>query len=144
MKVSIFKSLDSYESKAVGLEEVMRLIRYDQSVEQKQALYHNLAYTVSKQKAKEQVKEHMMPAFSVGVLFKGYGRRVTDIAQATGLAMCDLDHVERGKMDDVRCKIIADPHTLICYQTISSEGLRAIFRFVRQEGSQLLHINGEA
>ena len=68
MKVSIFKSLDSYESKAVGLEEVMRWIRYDQSVEQKQALYHNLAYTVSKQKAKEQVKEHMMPAFSVGVL----------------------------------------------------------------------------
>jgi hypothetical protein len=38
MKVSIFKSLDSYESKAVGLEEVMRWIRYDQSVEQKQAL----------------------------------------------------------------------------------------------------------
>ncbi len=144
MKVSIFKSLDSYESKAVGLEEVMRLIRYDQSVEQKQALYHNLAYTVSKQKAKEQVKEHMMPAFSVGVLFKGYGRRVTDIALATGLAMCDLDHIERGKMDDVRCKIIADPHTLICYTTIGREGLRAIYRFVRQEGSQLLHINCEA
>ena len=105
IRVSIFKSLDSYESKAVGLEEVMWWIIHDQSVEQKQALYHNLAYTVSKQKAKEQVKEHMMPAFSVGVLFKGYGRRVTDIALATGLAMCDMDHIERCKMDDVRCKM---------------------------------------
>ena len=144
IRVSIFKSLDSYESKAVGLEEVMRYIIHDQSVEQKQALYHNLAYTVSKQKAKEQVKEHMMPAFSVGVLFKGCGRRVTDIAQATGLAMCDIDHVERGLMADVRRLICSDPHTLICYTTIGGEGLRAIFCFVRQEGSQLLHINCEA
>jgi len=151
IRVSIFKSLDSYESKAVRLEEVMWWIRYEKSVEQKQELYHNLAYTVSKQKAKEQVKEHMMPAFSVGVLFKGYGRRVTDIAQATGLAMCDMDHVERSmmadgrsKMEDVRRKICRDPHTLICYQTISGEGLRVIYRFVRQEGDQLLHINCEA
>ena len=74
---------------------------------------------MSKQKAKEQVKEHMMPAFSVGVLFKGCGRRVTDIAQATGLALCDIDDIEPIQMDSVRSKICQDPHTLICYKTIS-------------------------
>ena len=93
IRVSIFKSLDSYESRAVLLEEIMWWIRHEQSVKQKQELYHHLVYAVSKQKAKEQVKEHMMPAFSVGVLFKGCGRRVTDIAQATGLALCDIDDI---------------------------------------------------
>lgn len=144
IRVSIFKSLDSYESKAVLLEEVMWWIRDDLSVKQKQELYHNLAYTVGKQKAKEQVKEHTMPAFSVGVLFKGCGRRITDIAQATGLALCDIDNVERWQMDDVRRIICLDPHTLICYQTISKGGFRIIYRFVRLENGQPLHINCEA
>lgn len=144
IRVSIFKSLDSYESRAVQLEEIMWWIRHEQSVKQKQELYHHLVYAVSKQKAKEQVKEHMMPAFSVGVLFKGSGRRVTDIAQATGLALCDIDDIEPDKMDDVRSKICQDPHTLIFYKTIGERGCRIIFRFVREENGQLLHINCEA
>ena len=144
IRVSIFKSLDSYESRAVSLEEVMWWIRHEQSVKQKQELYHHLVYAVSKQKAKEQVKEHMMPAFSVGVLFKGCGRRVTDIAQATGLALCDIDDIEPSQMDSVRSKICQDPHTLIFYKTIGERGCRIIFRFVREENGQLLHINCEA
>lgn len=144
IRVSVFKSLDSYESRAVSLEEIVWWIRHEQSVKQKQELYHNLIYTVGKQMAKKQVKEHMMPAFSVGVLFKGLGRSVTDIAQATGLALCDIDDIEPGKMEDAKAKICADPHTLICYETIGKKGLRAIFRFVRMEGDLLLHINCEA
>ena len=144
LRVSIFKSLVSYESKAIRLEDIMWWIRHDESVKQKQETYHNLCYTVSKQKAKEQVKEHMMPAFSVGVLFKGCGRNVTDIAQATGLALCDIDGVDETKIDNLKSTIISDPHTLICYKTISTKGLRVIYRFVRQEGNQLLHINCEA
>ena len=144
IRVSIFKSLDSYESRAVLLEEIMWWIRHEQSVKQKQELYHHLVYAVSKQKAKEQVKEHMMPAFSVGVLFKGCGRRVTDIAQTTGLALCDIDDIEPSQMDSVRNKICQDPHTLIFYETISHKGFRTIFRFVREENGQPLHINCEA
>ena len=144
IRVSIFKSLDSYESRAVLLEEIMWWIRHEQSVKQKHELYHHLVYAVSKQKAKEQVKEHMMPAFSVGVLFKGCGRRVTDIAQATGLALCDIDDIEPSQMDSVRSKICQDPHTLIFYKTIGERGCRIIFRFVREENGQLLHINCEA
>ena len=144
IRVSIFKSLNSYESKAVLLEEVMWWIRQELSVKQKQELYHNVAYTVGKQKAKEQVKERMMPAFSVGVLFKGCGRSVTDIAQATGLALCDIDDIEQCQVDEVKKKVCLDPHTLICYETIGKRGLRIIFRFVREENGQPLHINCEA
>ena len=144
IRVSIFKSLDSYESKAVSLDEVMWWIRHDQSVKQKQEVYHNLVYTVSKQKAKEQIKEHAMPAFSVGVLFKGLGRRVTDIAQATGLALCDIDEIDESAVKVAKAEVCQDPHTLICYETIGKKGLRVIFRFVRLEGDQLLHINCEA
>ena len=144
IRVSIFKSLDSYESKAVSLDEVMWWIRHDQSVKQKQEVYHNLVYTVSKQKAKEQIKEHAMPAFSVGVLFKGLGRRVTDIAQATGLALCDIDEIDEKSVKSAKAEVCQDPHTLICYETIGRKGLRVVFRFVRLEGDQLLHINCEA
>ena len=144
MRVSIFKSLNSYESKAVLLDEVMWWIRHEQSVKQKQELYHNLVYNVGKQKADEQVKERMMPAFSVGVLFKGCGRSVTDIAYATGMAMCDIDKIGEEAVERVKQAVSQDPHTLICYRTISKKGVRIIYKFVRQEGDQLLHINCEA
>lgn len=145
LRVSIFKCLDSYESRAVSLDEVVWWIGCDNSVRQKQELYLNMVRTVSKQVAKKQVKEQMMPAFSVGVLFGGYGRKATDIVQATGLAMCDIDNLDEETVDGIKLKVCQDPHTIICYKTISRRGVRAIFSFRRvQDDGQLLHINCEA
>ena len=142
LKFSLFGSLKGTESKAVSVDEIIRLIKHDDSVAQKTDLYRQMAQNVSRETAKKEIKEKVMPAFSVGVVFKSYGRKLSDVEHATGLALCDLDKIDdvRCKMDDVRARICQDPHTFLCYRTISGEGFRILYRFVR-EGNR--HLNCE-
>ena len=134
VKFCVFGSLRGTESKVVSVDEVIRLIKYDDSVAKKTDLYRQMAQNVSRETAKKEVKEKSMPAFSVGVVFKRTGRQLPDVEYATGFALCDIDHIDdgRGKVDDVRKTICQDPHTFLCYRTISGEGLRVIYRFVRE------------
>jgi predicted P-loop ATPase len=135
IKISIFKDLQSYESKAVDLNTVLWWIKNDQSVIQKTGLYRNLAKTITREEANKKVKNSIMPAFSVAVLFNGLGKQTTHVTRITGLSICDIDHVEPSKMDDVRSKIFADPHTVLAYTTISGEGFRVIFCYADEQSS---------
>ena len=144
-KLSLFQCLTSVPSKAVGLEEVVRLIRYDNGVTAKTENYRRMASVLGKEKADEEVKKKLVPAFSVGVLFDGNGRGAANVLGFTGLALCDIDHIasEEGKVnseqfatavDEAFEKATADPHALMVYRTISGDGLRIIYRYVRDEG----------
>ena len=135
IKLSIFKDLQSYESKAVGLDTVLWWIKSDLSVQQKTELYRNLAKTITREEANKKVKNSIMPAFSVAVVFNGMGKQTTHATRVTGLSICDIDHVESSKMDEVRSKIRADPHTVLAYTTVSGEGFRVIFCYVDEQGS---------
>lgn len=136
LRVSIFKDLQSYESKPVTLEEVLYWIKNDQSVKNKTDLYRNLTKTISREEANKKVKDSIMPAFSVAVLFNGSGKQTTHVTRITGLSICDIDHIDPGKMEEVKSKIIADPHTLLFYETISGEGGRVIFAYCDADGNQ--------
>ena len=144
-KLSLFQCLTSVPSKAVGLEEVVRLIRYDNGVTAKTENYRRMASVLGKEKADEEVKRKMVPACSIGVLFDGNGRGAANVLGFTGLALCDIDHVSgdgqevRGERNDQALnesfeKATADPHALMVYRTISGDGLRIIYRYVRDEG----------
>ena len=144
-KLSLFQCLTSVPSKAVGLEEVVRLIRYDNGVTAKTENYRRMASVLGKEKADEEVKKKLVPAFSVGAVFDGNGRGAANVLGFTGLALCDIDHVSgegqevRGERNDQALnesfeKATADPHALMVYRTISGDGLRIIYRYVRDEG----------
>ena len=148
LKFSLFGSLKGTESKVVSVDEIIRLIKHDDSVAQKTDLYRQMAQNVSRETAKKEIKEKVMPAFSVGVVFKSYGRKLSDVEYATGLALCDLDKTPSNspclggeqEREEVRRRICQDPHTFLCYRTISGEGFRILYRFVR-EGNR--HLNCE-
>ena len=91
VKFCVFGSLRGTESKLVGVDEIIRLIKYDDSVAKKTELYRQMARSVSRDTAKKEVKEKSMPAFSVGVVFKPAGRQLPDVEYATGFALCDID-----------------------------------------------------
>ena len=69
----------------------------------------------------------MMPAFSVAVLFNGNGKQLAHVTTMTGLVICDIDHVDRTLMDEVRRKLMEDSHVLLLYKTISGEEFRIIY-----------------
>ena len=148
-KLSLYQCLTSSPSRAVGMEEIVRLIRYDNDVRYKTESYRKMASVLGKEKADEEVKRKMVPACSIGVLFDGNGRSAANILGFTGLALCDIDSLTpspspRGEggdysvVDEAFLKAKADPHTLIVYRTISGKGLRIIYRYTREAAEDSL------
>ena len=64
LKLSVFSTLQSYESKPLSLDTILWWIRQDKSVAEKTELYRNMARTITPDEAKKKVKEAMMPAFT--------------------------------------------------------------------------------
>ena len=95
-KLSLYQCLTSSPSRAVGMEEIVRLIRYDNDVRYKTESYRKMASVLGKEKADEEVKRKMVPACSIGVLFDGNGRNAANILGFTGLALCDIDSLTPG------------------------------------------------
>ena len=93
-KVSLFQNLQSTPSRAVGLEEVVRLVRYDKDVEGKTDSYRKMMAVLGKDKADDEVKKKKMAACSIGVLFDGNGRGAANVLCFTGLALCDIDGLQ--------------------------------------------------
>ena len=159
-KLSLYQCLTSSPSRAVGMEEIVRLIRYDNDVRYKTESYRKMASVLGKEKADEEVKRKMVPACSIGVLFDGNGRNAANILGFTGLALCDIDSLVNEELrmkneesqdrrseggsqfataiETVRQKINADPHTLLCYVTIGGNGFRIIYRYTREAAEDSL------
>ena len=159
-KLSLYQCLTSSPSRAVGMEEIVRLIRYDNDVRYKTESYRKMASVLGKEKADEEVKRKMVPACSIGVLFDGNGRNAANILGFTGLALCDIDSLVNEELrmkneesqdrrseggsqfstaiETVRRKINADPHTLLCYVTIGGNGFRIIYRYTREAAEDSL------
>ena len=129
-RVSLFQNLLAVVSVTAVMDEVLRLVRWDSSVESKTVAYRKMMAVLGKAKADEELKQKSLPAISVGVLFDGNGRKAAHILAFTGLALVDLDHVEN--VDDVFEQVKRDPHTLMVYRTVSGEGLRILYRYQRE------------
>ena len=121
LKLSVFANLQSYNSKAVGMDEIVRMVRHDIIVKNKTLGYRAMAKTISKAEANKNIKEKIVEAFSVAVLFNGTGKKPEHVVGFTGLAMCDLDEV--ADVEQARRLITSDPHTLLFYESISKKGL---------------------
>lgn len=61
----------------------------------------------------------------------------------TGLAMVDVDHVSSQEgggsqpLETLFGRLCGDPHTLLCYRTISGDGIRVVFRYELDDGYDL-------
>lgn len=108
-KVSLFQNLRAVSSKAIDLEEVVRLIQYDLDVTEKTEAYRQMKRILGKPKADEEVKEQRMPAVSVAVLFDGIGRKAPHVLGVTGLALCDVDGLATA-VDEAFERAKGDPH----------------------------------
>ncbi len=103
-----------------SLEAVVKMIREDGSIK---------ALTESYRMTKDMALKEASPLFGVAAVFRN-GKRKEDICQLTGLSLVDVDHVAaKGGVDSLKLKVERDPHTLVCYRTISGEGLRILFRY---------------
>lgn len=120
MELSYFENYSSRLPVSSTLEEVVELIRSNERI---RALTDG--YRVSGDKALKEAS----PLFGAAAIFSG-GKKAGDITSLTGLSLVDIDHVAaKGGVESLKMKVEKEPHTLLCYKTISGDGLRILFRY---------------
>ena len=141
MNVSIFHDMTCKLPLPGLLEGVANLIRTDEKL---------AVFTRSYRQTGSKTFKNESQLFAVPCLFEG-GKGRSNIRQLTGMSLVDIDHAigseeRRGKSEEsisdgewkafvakelniLKRKAIADPHTLLCYITMSGNGLRVIFTY---------------
>ena len=129
MKVSIFHDMTCKLPLPGLLEGVANLIRTDEKL---------AVFTRSYRQTGSKTFKNESQLFAVPCLFEG-GKGRSNIRQLTGMSLVDFDHVfptdgtadkaDTTALHELKAKIIADPHTLMSYITMSGNGLRIIFTY---------------
>ena len=129
MNVSIFHDMTCKLPLPGLLEGVANIIRTDEKL---------AVFTRSYRQTGSKTFKNESQLFSVACLFEG-GKGRSNIRQLTGLSLVDFDHVSptdgtdntdnSNALHELKAKIIADPHTLMSYITMSGNGLRVIFTY---------------
>lgn len=111
------------------LEGVANIIRTDEKL---------AVFTRSYRQTGSKTFKNESQLFAVPCLFEG-GKGRSNIRQLTGMSLVDFDHVSptdgtddtdySNALHELKAKIIADPHTLMSYITMSGNGLRVIFTY---------------
>ena len=137
MDVSVFRNFWDKEPRSSTLEAMVETIRSDERTRELTAGYRRQRLDALK-------NESML--FAVPCIFEG-GKAQKHVVRLTGMSMVDFDHVsltpgpspkgEGSYYIGLKQKIIEDPHTLLCYTTISGEGLRVLYRYELDDGFEL-------
>ena len=123
--VSSFENFTSKRPVSLTLDAIANFMRCDQRLESLTKAY--------RQTGSKHIKMET-PLFAVACFFDG-GKGKENIKGLTGLSMVDFDHISpsgpltEDELSALRNKIAGDPHTVMCYTTISGNGLRIIFRY---------------
>ena len=129
MNASIFHDMTCKLPLPGLLEGVANLIRTDEKL---------AVFTRSYRQTGSKTFKNESQLFAVPCLFEG-GKGRSNIRQLTGMSLVDFDHVfptdgtadkaDTTALHELKAKIIADPHTLMSYITMSGNGLRVIFTY---------------
>ena len=123
--VSSFENFTSKRPVSLSLDAIANFMRCDQRLESLTKAY--------RQTGSKHIKMET-PLFAVACFFDG-GKGKENITGLTGLSMVDFDHIspsgplKEEQLSALRNKIAGDSHTVMCYTTISGNGLRIIFRY---------------
>ncbi len=126
IQLSLFRGVHDTQPRPVTLEEVVTMMRTDQSVRDLTEK-HRYARSMGDEQGASRYKK-MMTSFGVAARFEG-GRRQQHIVELTGLSLVDIDHIPAERMGEVLALVRGDEHTLLAYTTLSGHGLRILFRY---------------
>ena len=138
LKVSLFANHHAYASSLVPLSQIVNMIRYDKIIAANTESYRKTMYAMGKKHANTNIKQKLVPAFSVAVTFRGLGHGESQAEQFTGLALCDLDEFEsEAELEAAFERLSKDPHVLLMYRTISGLGLRILYWYKRENDKRI-------
>lgn len=135
MELQLFRGYTECRPTSVTIEEVVDLIRNDESLTNL-TLRHRLQLQRHGTPHASTADKRSSPCIAAAVRFSG-GKRREHIVAWTGLSLVDIDQVEAGKMPSLLDLIRRDPHTLLAYTTISGQGVRILYRWQLEQGEAM-------
>ena len=135
LQLSLFRGVKDTQPWPVTLDELVAMMRTDQSVRDLTEK-HRYALSVGDKQSARRYKD-MMLSFGIAAHFEG-GRRYEHITAFTGLSLVDIDHIAPEDMERVLTLVHADEHTLLAYVTMSGHGLRVLFRYEMVSGDGMI------
>ena len=121
--LSLFQGYTDSKPGDITLSELAERIRTDERLKQNTETHRN--YLKLQQTQAATYTKALCPCFAVAVHFCG-GKRKEHIDSWTHLCLADFDHIPEERVEECRRLAEQDPHTLLCYVTISGHGLRII------------------
>ena len=138
LKVSLFANHHAYSNALMKLQEIVRLTRFDKIIAANTESYRKAMVAMGKKFADSNIKQKLIPAFSVAVTFQGLGHSEAQAASWTGLAMCDIDHFETTEeLEAAFERLSKDPHVLLMYRSVGGLGLHIIYRYQRENNKRI-------
>ena len=140
-QLSLFRGVHDTQPRPVTLEELVTMMRTDQSVRDLTEK-HRYARATGDELGASRYKK-MMTSFGVAARFEG-GRRQQHIVELTGLSLVDIDHIAEEDMVRVLDLVRADEHTLLAYTTLSGHGVRVLARYALNTSNDNDNVNADA
>ena len=138
MRLNIFKSYYDSTPAEISLDEIVQLIKCDESLRsltEKHRYYRSLNL-----KNEAQTFKASCGCFSVAARFDK-GKDMKNITELTFIGMAEADHVEPALIPELRRKVREDPHTLLEYVSIGQEGFHVLYRYVITNLSALKNVS---
>ena len=138
MRLNIFKSYYDSTPAEISLDEIVQLIKCDESLRsltEKHRYYRSLNL-----KNEAQTFKASCGCFAVAARFDK-GKDTKSITELTFIGMAEADHVEPALIPELRRKVREDPHTLLEYVSIGQEGFHVLYRYVITNLSALKNVS---
>lgn len=138
MRLNIFKSYYDSTPAEISLDEIVQLIKCDESLRsltEKHRYYRSLNL-----KNEAQTFKASCGCFAVAARFDK-GKDMKNITELTFIGMAEADHVEPALIPELRRKVREDPHTLLEYVSIGQEGFHVLYRYVITNLSALKNVS---
>lgn len=126
IQFSLFDGLSCVKPLNITFQQMLELVTHNVTVQQTTQL-HRQYLSENKKTQADRIKKSAV-CMSVSVTFEG-GKADKHIRAWTSVGMVDIDHVPQEQMAEVLQKIRQDPYTLVCFNTISSHGIRIFYRY---------------
>lgn len=130
--ISLFKGYADKQPVETTLDAVVELIRSDETIKLRTEKFRHLTSQGDNHHAARE--KSGTPCFAVAVQFRD-GKQKCNISGWTGLCLADFDHIPAEQLPSFCQRVMADPHTLLSYVTISGKGLRILYHATLPEGN---------
>ncbi len=125
--ITLFANCQNLESKELTWQEIYDLVKGDALKPQTRQLRE--AAAMGKTRDVAQMKRAQFPALMPSCHCREGERSQVAVTSLTGVCQADFDHLDDARMQLARERLMADPHVMMLYTSMSGHGLHVFYKY---------------